>query len=943
MMRPIRRAVMLLGCTILLGTVRGGETWIHLPLAEVTVIEGEIPSSQTGIWDGMSPARRSNLARHFQPCVAFDDDASRGWISFGEAQRWMPRRPINPERVSLLVHTTAQPPVEGRMLLPSPDWGEASVVRFRIDEFPADPAAAREAVLEAELEHNERLAWIGGPGSAWFSWHASRLRRELSDGTSEEATMRPVRGTRGSDLESTMDLMSGGRAMSENLAFDRVLDVDESSTETLKLADIVGVSTPEYDWQSEIEDLDPATDALAELVPADCLAVFFPDFAAMTAVIDDGLKTDLATWGMDTLRPTDELVFAKYERQLVLPLNDFTARLGEALVDRVALCSEDPFFPTGTSVAVLFETKKAEGLVAAIVAQYAMTSLPVEVSEIGGAEVRSVRNAERTVCSYVATTGGHVVVSNSPDLVRRIVSAGADETPSVADTPEYTFFRDRYPADAEGEDALVVATDAAIRKWTGPKWRIATSRRTRAAARLLLLVAEETAARGGRIGAEPRPLESAGEGFDVGDVRVTETAILSSVYGTPGFLSPVAEMDVDEVNKSEADAYDGFRRSYERQWRNVFDPIAVSVGADDDGVTLDVTVRPLMARSDYGWYMEMTGSRRLTDAETAMHGDTIARFAMALDPESRTVAQVTGLATGMIPTLGANPLNWVSGWFAMDTEANAFWDGLAEASESKDSAAVEDYVQERFTELPVVIGIGSSNALKLTAFVAAMRGFIEQSAPEMTVWETRKAGEIPYVRVGATERAQRNLAGETVFTDPALYYAVMPEALVLSLNEEALRKSIQRLEANATEEPANDDEDVADASDGPSMSLAMRSEGTKLVERIARESVACRMQSAAWSNVHVLNALSRDAGIGDPVSFMETWWGERPVSPGGGEYVWNEEMASWESTDFGSPWSPKPGTREGLTPLAGIGTADMKVTFEEDGLRAVGRIGYAGW
>ena len=61
---------------------------------------------------------------------------------------------------------------------------------------------------------------------------------------------------------------------------------------------------------------------------------------------------------------------------------------------------------------------------------------------------------------------------------------------NLASLEEYHFFRQRYQITPDNkEDAFLMITDATIRRWCGPEWRIGASRRTRAAAALAELQA----------------------------------------------------------------------------------------------------------------------------------------------------------------------------------------------------------------------------------------------------------------------------------------------------------------------------------------------------------------------------------------------------------------------------------------------------------------------
>jgi Nif-specific regulatory protein len=57
--------------------------------------------------------------------------------------------------------------------------------------------------------------------------------------------------------------------------------------------------------------------------------------------------------------------------------------------------------------------------------------------------------------------------------------------------PEYRFFRNQYRLGDPNETALAFLSDATIRRWCGPQWRIADSRRTRARAVLAELQASQ--------------------------------------------------------------------------------------------------------------------------------------------------------------------------------------------------------------------------------------------------------------------------------------------------------------------------------------------------------------------------------------------------------------------------------------------------------------------
>src|SRR4029079_9913631 len=90
---------------------------------------------------------------------------------------------------------------------------------------------------------------------------------------------------------------------------------------------------------------------------------------------------------------------------------------------------------------------------------------------------RALRTTDRIVSALVAELPGLVILTNSPVQIRRIVEVRAGKAPSIASLPEYVFFRDRYRRGDADESAFALLSDATIRRWCGPKWRIAHHRR----------------------------------------------------------------------------------------------------------------------------------------------------------------------------------------------------------------------------------------------------------------------------------------------------------------------------------------------------------------------------------------------------------------------------------------------------------------------------------
>ena len=93
----------------------------------------------------------------------------------------------------------------------------------------------------------------------------------------------------------------------------------------------------------------------------------------------------------------------------------------------VAATGSDPYFRTGTDVAFLFEAVEPATLETALMAQVSATAATVKGAErvrgrVKGIEYAGFRSADRKLCSYVATFGTTVAVTNSPYQLERLAA-----------------------------------------------------------------------------------------------------------------------------------------------------------------------------------------------------------------------------------------------------------------------------------------------------------------------------------------------------------------------------------------------------------------------------------------------------------------------------------------------------------------------------------------
>jgi hypothetical protein len=748
------------------------------------------------------------------------------------------------------------------------------------------------------------------PGAAWFRHEKEATARALEDlGLTVPAfgdNLRDVRGHR-NDVDRTFDLFTGGRALAENLALDDAIEVsDGDHGPTVALSTLAGITVPEIDWAPLLEGQDPLLDPLAARLPADQHAVFFPSFASLVEVLDELRKNGAPVLELLDHSSEDARTQERYEAQLALPLDAATRLLGGALVTRVAVTGGDPYFRTGTDVAVLFETSNASALLKTIVARQqeaatAHADVQVVSGAVEGLSYQGVRTPDRSLCSYVAQVGGEVVVTNSLAQLARLAEVELGEAPALADLDEYRWFRSRY-ARGDREDALAIVTDATIRRWASPHWRIAASRRTRAAA----WMAEGTAA-------------NVAAALDQG--RLPEPGgARSATYGSPDFLTPIGELELEFVTEEEAEGYARFRTRYTNMWREVFDPAALRLVVDGDTLEVDFSIRPLAVRSDYREWIAMTRGATLAPTAGDPHPGTALHFAMAFGRESSMYRSFNNFLTSGVFKELANPLAWlgddVSVWLEDDP---AFWKEVAASDD------MEEFLEDNLYRLPVAAHIPSTNPLRLAAFLTGVRSFIEGAAPGLVQFTTREHAERGYVAILPEDI--EDFLGQPL----AIYYVSLPDAWVLSLREDVIHRTIERFQAK-------EQAPVEKTWLGESAAIRLGDGFKPMLAAMWGDPWRSERQRLAWRAQPILDEWRRLAPEVDPVDFHRAHFGVSLRGPDGGRYLWDEDWGRTTCSVYGHPGAPGVGP---LLPPAidALRGFEAGLTFEDgDGLRARARL-----
>lgn len=789
-----------------------------------------------------------------------------------------------------LTGTLYLPDPDGRRLVAHPFRAPAGVQR--VDEEAWRLAIARDA-----------LARAGGglPGTPWFR----RQARAHGGAVEEESTWGGGRGFVGGD---TYAMFTGGRALAENLRLDDVLALDGDEEPTIDIDSVSGVTVDEMSFDGLLEINEPELDPLAAMIPIDQHAVFFPSFEALVRVADDLEDEARPLVHAFDGRGESARVRQRYERQLLLSLDGVARTMGGFVVDSIAMTGSDPYLRTGSDVAILFRCSDDGGPLAIrtwLETAAAKAKITAEDVEVAGVAAMHWAKPGREVDAWYAAVGGTAIVANSEHQLARVlrVHAGQEGAPEpLTAAPEYTWFRQRYPLGAEGEDAFVVLTDAAIRRWSGPKWRIGAARRLRAIAVLADADAWRIAV-GRNVDAGEEPAAESGL-LGGGAVDLTGPWAREETYNTRLFTTPIAELDIERVTGDEQRAYSSWRRAFERSWGGAFDPIGASIDIRDGGVSIDTTIVPLIGRTSYQWLLDLAGEARIDRRAPGPHGDALLFWQVALDGEG----QIADLYGFLAEAAGAPPLSeWCGGTMTFWVDEDA-----AYVERIRETGDTDEFVDEMLPGFPAVLEIAVTRPEVAVEVLDRTIALIEENSSVVKIEVERRAHQsVPYIALVPDD--------EDAFVSslPTLFASVTAEGMLLSFSESSTKRAITRtLEGRPLTRWA-----------GHSTGLRVGGDLRNAIGvQFVGEASSDRLRARSWANLPILNEWRR-LGSEDPVAAHERLWGTRLVCPGGGEYVWDEEHRTMSSTVFGHPAAPLEGTA--LPPgLLDVEAIDFAIDFD---------------
>jgi hypothetical protein len=947
----------LLALFLIAAGARADEVFYRVRIDELKLTSGKLPEDTD-----LNPAAAFRVLGpdRVAACAVLDGEGEAYVHSpTGEARRLKTSERAASD--SLVIRVPGPGKITGTLYWPRDDMSGMVKLTFVVEDKLSGEAPA--FFFAARQDHYAGLMKRRDAGAAWFRHQFreahSRLKRldagkldHYADGDTRDA--RPFQSR--DAVSETFGLMSGGRAVSDNLQLDRLLPPAAKGEELVDVDSIKGISVAEIDWKPLIKDMQPATDPLARLVPADQHLLLFPNSTALLQVVDRLAEQGTIVMHLAQPQTGDPRLLDRYARQLGLSLEGLARMAGPAVVGSVALTGSDPNFESGTDVALVFETAQPAAIADLLVAQLvanagADPAVRNMEGKSDGLAFRGVRTRDRRISSLVAVLPGAVLLTNSNYQIERFAAVARGDERSVASLDEFTFFRNRYPRGDKQESALLFISDATIRRWCGPRWRIGASRVTRNAAVLAELDAahmDELVKKQVAAG----PIETDLPLVGGGDLTLSADGVQSSGVGHLGFMTPIGELKIDKVSEAEAKAYGQWRDGYQTGWRWAFDPIALRLGVRDNHLAADLTVTPLIAGNEYRHWIDIARGATIA-AEAGDRHNSIIELILAINTKNEKLRKDGDLLFNMGRNAKLSPLLWLGQSISIYLDYDSYWNDLAACKTDQERW---EFFFKNLGSLPVAVWFEVADGQALKDFLVAAEAFAKKDAPAVSKWE-------PFVYRG---QAYTKISADRAFFGlPQLFYFATDKSFLLTPNEAMLKRAINRhvaLEA-AGKAPAPEDDSPVAAEQvlvdkaakaeniapadlpasgskrglqpwlGTSVGVQLDHKLFALLADSFGDTYQQWMQMQSWSNLPILNEWHRLYPDEDPLALHERIWHTRLVCPGGGRYVWNEAWQTMESTVYGHPGDPKTGPTA-PPELLDFRFANFGLSFEGEGLRA---------
>jgi len=364
---------------------------------------------------------------------------------------------------------------------------------------------------------------------------------------------------------------------------------------------------------------------IAMHVPQECFYIRFGSFKNYMWV--ERLMNDYGgnIGRMVTLRGHDAQLDQRMQQQLVLEQSPMAEVMGPTVVADMALIGRDLYLGEGAAVGMLFQARNPllgvdlAGQQTDTFEREKENGATLETLQIAGRDVSFLSTPDNRIRSFYVADGNYHLVTTSRAIVERFLEVGqAKGAGSLGAASEFQHARTIMPVDRE-DTIFLYFSPSFFQGLFSPQYQIELNRRLRAVTEMEMLQLARWAAR-----AEQRPGDTIDDlvqggllpaGFgrrpDGSTPKVAGGTMVDSLRGARGSFTPVPDVKLKFVTRSEAARYAEQAAYYSGQWRQM-DPLMVGIkryaleGDRMERIAIDAHVSPF-ADQKYGWVTSLLG------------------------------------------------------------------------------------------------------------------------------------------------------------------------------------------------------------------------------------------------------------------------------------------------------------------------------------------------
>ncbi len=722
-------------------------------------------------------------------------------------------------------------------------WGEEKLTldpaKAKKTPMPAQGFRREEnrSISENDLEGNWALSQsihlalleAQTPEFGFYSF-ARETTHQLYKVRGPDAPWRPWMGDRGGpggmkgELHRTYEITTGAAAITESLALNRMRergrrfkDKDVNEPRNVPISQVRGVDIDEHPWVKMMGTKKPAPEPLAKLIPHDNYYITFKTFAKF---LETGDLLD--EWGTSVARAyevnsRDYRIKQKLEQQLCLKSTGLARVFGPAVIKSLAITGNDPYLREGSDFTIIFQvTNKtlfetgAEPNLAEAKKKWGK-DLKEGKSEYQGVTIESFVTTYREVSLHRAAIDEYAIYSNSGAAVRRVIDAHKGKLKRLADSLDFQYMRTIFRLDDPSEDGFVFLSDAFIRNLVGPAVRIKERRRLEAMTSLHMVThgAMYTAWETGKLpqsydhiiqatGLQPPELFMPDGNAVMWDSARKVAA--SSVYNTQHFATPLIEIPIDNVTRSEQFEYQMFRDQYMGLWRQFFDPIGIRLSMKNDQVKTEIYILPLVRTTQYNELRRVAGGGTIKIDPSVFSDKTLVKYLIHISPQGFDNFLGGGGRGGADLMVDVALRSWLGDWFAVRFDDSSVYEKLLESYIRSQMFPDErhDFIDDMrlMFDMPLTIAFDVRSPMVFAGLLTGVRKAMENTLPGAFKWEPM---DKPYkgttiVRIKTDgERLGRGIGiGQERRLEPTFYYALVDVAFYLSFKEEPIKDVIDK-------------------------------------------------------------------------------------------------------------------------------------------------------